>query len=1072
MPFTPKPYNKIKGAMVATLKSVTPLTDFVPGSVADTLLEAPSVEDAQQYIQMTNLLALFHLDTIEGADLDVKAFEFGLTRNQPTKSSGYTTISDSAFPKISTIIYPVLSGPIVGSFLLNVVDASTFPTPDALHPTYTLVIGRGTANSEMVTYAVAPVNNVSYWTITLVAGFGNDHGTEETVVLSQGGNRAIPAGTQVAIPESDIYSEINYTSNNLATILDGEEEVSSVSVTAAQAGSSGNAPAGGISQFSTLPFTTALVTNPLPFNNGEDLESDQDFRDRIRNKVSSLAAGTIKAIISGIAGQIDNEDSKRVVSETFREAINYPSDISQLFIDDGTGFEPSFEGQGYEIIIDQASGGEGLLNTSFYPIVKASLVTSNSSPYNLIGNEVLSYSVNNVLEEVTFLVTDFSIIGQATALEVATAINTRATLIEARTTDEKNKVIITPNINSSESVIVNVLGAGVDANNLLGFVVNEEAHTLNLYKNDIFLVKDGRTAFLDSGNPQTYAIIIGDTLTIQIDGKALIQTITFTIGGALTAQQVCDDINDQLVGGVAQVGINSIGQSFVRLSSFTLLSSSSMIRVTGGTANALLAFPTTAPASGLTNLGLNKDYVMNRFNGQIRLTTPLHTNDMLSAGSSQTRAFVSNYFDFGDPLNHPITGDASDDVYAIADTQTLIVTVDGGAPQTHVFTVPGDFIDPVTGFTIAPPYDATQVAEAFNSYTTVLGARMDVVNFGGLHYLRLRSTDWENGTIYLDSASTANPLPNGLGLGLTDTTISGQTSSMAYIESGNSGDYSFGPGMTFSIVLDQDPLNRLFIVPLTRAGAVTTQINNLRFRDSSLVSLFTKDSDLIGYEARFTDTTVTVALSSQRRTVIAYDHTNGEITVGAAFGGIPIITDDYELIPVTTLNTVNFIKNKGITPLSVFSAIEESSSGSNVQITPTTIGSSGAVQVAGGYANGLSVPVSVDGDALGTIGIDSISGLSINLHITVHRPGPVTVSGYIDSIVTGADHYILTVTVAPDGAGGAVDLSTYTIAVGATISAHNLLDFPTNLVEGMDGYKNYTGLMRKCQWLSMAILLI
>ena len=98
--------------------------------------------------------------------------------------------------------------------------------------------------------------------------------------------------------------------------------------------------------------------NPAPpVINGIDLESDANLRDRIKSTIQSLSKGTTKALINGVVGIVDPDDNKRVVSANLIDATN-PTDIAKLVIDDGTGFEPSFEGRGFETVVEDATGGE------------------------------------------------------------------------------------------------------------------------------------------------------------------------------------------------------------------------------------------------------------------------------------------------------------------------------------------------------------------------------------------------------------------------------------------------------------------------------------------------------------------------------------------------------------------------------------------------------------------------------------------------------------------------------------------------------------------------------------------
>ncbi len=91
----------------------------------------------------------------------------------------------------------------------------------------------------------------------------------------------------------------------------------------------------------------------------------------------------------------------------------------------------------------------------------------------------------------------------------------------------------------------------------------------------------------------------GDTLTISINGN-IAQTITFSntiiTDGAATSQEIVDNINAQLVGATAFRSTNDITNLFIRVPANKLAS----VKVTGGTANAVLNFPTDLCSNNLS----------------------------------------------------------------------------------------------------------------------------------------------------------------------------------------------------------------------------------------------------------------------------------------------------------------------------------------------------------------------------------------------------------------------------------------------------------------------------------------
>jgi uncharacterized phage protein gp47/JayE len=520
---TLKSFPQVVGAMAAKVAAETPINDFTDGSVILTLLEAAAQEDFQQYVQMLNIIRNYSLDTTEGADLDKRAFEFGITRLQAQPHTGFVTIQDTSFTKISTKIYAGLPGPTAGAVSIFVDDASALPTSG------TIYIGRGTVNSESVTYSVAPVNNTSYWEIQLDSALINDHGTDETVILAQGGSRIVDAGTEVEIPESDVSSAIKFELNQSIELLDGEDTFQNILVTALEPGGY-RVPANSIISFPNIPFTGATVNNPLPFVNGRDEETDQQLRDRIRNTIQSLSRGTRQSIQNGILGLVDETTNSSIVSTNVVPPVNLADGPTKVYIDNGRGLEPSFTGIGFESLITQATGGEQFFQLQNFPLVKASVISQNVEPFALSGTETIILRVGTNEETFTFLASDFETPTKALATEISEAINNRSTLVEARTITETSgrKVVITSRARQNEEIQIDQASTAQTA---LNFTELEVA-TLKLYKNDKLLTKDGVTASVISlPQPFNLAATVYTTTNSDITVTANSRIVTKAVAG-------------------------------------------------------------------------------------------------------------------------------------------------------------------------------------------------------------------------------------------------------------------------------------------------------------------------------------------------------------------------------------------------------------------------------------------------------------------------------------------------------------------------------------------------------------
>lgn len=544
--FNPRTFPEILSEMASRLIATTPLTDINIGSVWTTMLEAAAQEDDEQYFQMLEIIRGYSLDTTTGEDLENRAFEYGIQRLGAQTASTLVTLGDSSITKIETGVYSGLPGAPAGQMTINADGSSGFPVSGSI------VVGRGTPNVETVPYT-SITDNGNYVTFNLGAALGFDHGTDETVILSQGGNRLFTAGTIVKVPAGDLSPEINFSLDDSATILDGERVVENVSVTASIPGSSANVPIGSIQEFASPPFGTAFVTNPSRVTNGKDVESDQELRDRIKATIQSLSRGTRTSIITGATGIVSAVDNKRVVSASLVEPTS-PADVVRLYIDDGTGFVATSENVGVEEVVVAATGGEKFLQVNNFPLVKASVESQNEEPYNITAGQTLFVEVGGASETITFQVADIAIPGSVTAQEVVNKINSAANNFEARVSNAGTKVRIFARQNFDEQIKV----AGGTANTALNFPLDIKFTTkLYLLRDNVLtlLSKDGTTASIESGLTAGYNMAGFDhNLAIVVDGKADNVLNTFFVPAdfvnpaSATAGEIVSKIDAQVPG--------------------------------------------------------------------------------------------------------------------------------------------------------------------------------------------------------------------------------------------------------------------------------------------------------------------------------------------------------------------------------------------------------------------------------------------------------------------------------------------------------------------------------------------
>ena len=639
------------------------LTDVNPGSIIDVLTQAVAQEDFNQYVQMSQIVRLVDLDSTTGVDLDNRAFEYGISRTGAQSAIGTVTLIRTGYTKISTsFVSSGVLAPSEGDTLLRVNDASGFRDSDK--STFgdltnnifsQVVIGRGTDNEETRRISFSQNDSLmdnnegsagvqeddsgTFWYISLAEELQNDHSfTEEIVFIPPtpdvgSDTISIPAGTTVSTPATGTSAAVNFDIIVDYELEQGEDTLINVDVRASEVGSIGNAGSGSISLISLEGIG---VSNDSAFTTGTDIESDNGLRDRIRSHIQSLSRGTREAVLNAIVGLVDTATSRRVVSSS----VILPQDTNtpvKVYIDDGTGFEPSFTDQSFETVVGSASKGTTRLQLDFAPLVKASIESANSEPFNL--SQVFEEDADTGLtliprvgsdeEIINIFSTDLDFPATVRAEEIVRIINDRSELIEARTSEGGTKIVITAKIDINEDIFI----FGGTANPFIQFTNNEQS-TLYLYKNDKLLSKDGSTAFLDSADGNFNFGNVGEVLEIIVDGKSNnAQTVTLT--GTLEVLEVIDAINAE-VAGLTAVAIES--DTKVRLLSNTTFSSSSKLQVSSGGANIQLGFTTDEA------VGSDRDYTLNRELGTIQLNTTLVDGDLITSGNDFNRASVRTNF--------------------------------------------------------------------------------------------------------------------------------------------------------------------------------------------------------------------------------------------------------------------------------------------------------------------------------------------------------------------------------------------------------------------------------------------
>ncbi len=165
-----------------------------------------------------------------------------------------------------------------------------------------------------------------------------------TVVFSRNGTTGtvnIAVGTTIKTSDG-----IEYTTTAVGTITPASPEQitghgvgrdsAPVAIVASVPGSAGNVVSNTIIKFGAKPAGIDEVTNLVPTLFGRDKETDDVFRQRLKEFIASLARCTIQALENGV---LNAEDPLTGSSILFSKAIEDQVNLGNVtvFIDDGTG---------------------------------------------------------------------------------------------------------------------------------------------------------------------------------------------------------------------------------------------------------------------------------------------------------------------------------------------------------------------------------------------------------------------------------------------------------------------------------------------------------------------------------------------------------------------------------------------------------------------------------------------------------------------------------------------------------------------------------------------------------------
>ncbi len=326
MSFTPRTYEQILDDMVAYCQVHTEISDYTPGSVSRSILEAAALEDDEQYFQMVQLLDSFSIFSAKGEVLDRRLSDFNIARIGAKAATGRVRFFDDGL-----LVNKVAIDAAAGDSIVYVFDSTHFPTSG--YP-YIIRLGEGTTRSQDVT-VTGNATTTGAFTLSTVLTFPAALG-DRCALVTGAVAHTISAGQLVQVPATNVSVAQIYSTQEQAFITAGNYYSNTVVSKATTVGSASNIGAGRVTRFvGSPPFTGANVVSVTVMAGGADEESDDELVARGVLKIASLSKGTPLALKSASLGVEDSTTGQRVLSSNLIE--DFIGGEVKLYIDDGTG---------------------------------------------------------------------------------------------------------------------------------------------------------------------------------------------------------------------------------------------------------------------------------------------------------------------------------------------------------------------------------------------------------------------------------------------------------------------------------------------------------------------------------------------------------------------------------------------------------------------------------------------------------------------------------------------------------------------------------------------------------------
>lgn len=192
--------------------------------------------------------------------------------------------------------------------------------------------------------------------------FSRSVATPSAVVIPPGTRIARPGGSPQVVYVTTDDGEIPADETASVRVAEGGD----IPIRAELAGSAGNAPVGSVTKVIGTLAGVNVATNPLAITGGVDRETDDAFRQRVKDFARTLARCTPDAVealvIGAVAGNGDIITTAQSITDLSRPGW------SILLVDNGAGTGATWTARVGEDLVTAATGGERRLFLSNKPV--------------------------------------------------------------------------------------------------------------------------------------------------------------------------------------------------------------------------------------------------------------------------------------------------------------------------------------------------------------------------------------------------------------------------------------------------------------------------------------------------------------------------------------------------------------------------------------------------------------------------------------------------------------------------------------------------------------------------------